>query len=82
MRKWLHDFLFPEFARDVETLNRYRINISEYERWLAEFPQVTHTLKSLRLTTEGHDFINAGSPAADETCTTPRLREQLRRMNK
>lgn len=82
MRKWLHGLFFPDFAMDLETLDSYRINISEYERWLAEFPQVAHTLKSLRLTTEGHDFINAGTPCGEEVCNAPDLREQLRRMSK
>lgn len=82
MRKWLHDLFFPDFAMDLETLDRYRINIGEYERWLAEFPQVAHTLKSLRLTTEGHDAINAGTPLGEETCDVPGLRVQLRRMSK
>ena len=67
--------------RDSSTLSRYRLTLSQYQRWLGEFPEVARVLDNLEVESEGGS-LNAGTPTGLENCTVSGLRDQLRRMQK
>ncbi|WP_414446827.1 hypothetical protein AB4851_08580 [Burkholderia sp. 22PA0099] len=58
--------------RDRETLHRYRIRIREYDRWLAEFPDICRVLENLTGESEYE-----GRP---DTVGVSQLRDELRAM--
>lgn len=61
---------------DSEVLASYRLTLTEYERWLAGFPEVTRVLENLRADVEG-EALNGGTPHGLENCTVAGLRQQV-----
>jgi hypothetical protein len=64
----------------VEILERYRVKLNEYRRWLAEFPDITLALGNLSAEAEGKESLSANYPPSDQgPWTITGLRDVLRR---
>jgi len=63
-----------------ETLERYRVKLHEYQRWLAEFPEVALVLDNLAAEAEGKESLSASyAPPDSGPWTVSGLRDVLRR---
>lgn len=62
----------------LRKLERYEIAMEQFQRWLVEFPDLLHALRTLQAHVDG-ESLNAGTPLGLEHCSINGLREQLRR---
>jgi hypothetical protein len=62
----------------LRKLERYEIAMEQFQRWLVEFPDLLHALRTLQAHVDG-ESLNAGTSLGLEHCSINGLREQLRR---
>jgi hypothetical protein len=74
---WL---LFPRSSAEALRLERYRLHLREYRKWLSEFPDIARVLDNLEAHAEGQEPLNAGTVTGSEHCTVSGLRDQVRRI--
>lgn len=81
MFKALHDWLKWRIAgRELAMLHRYRVAMTQYDQWLAEFPDVRLTLTNLHAEVTGELTLNGCHPPTlgSGPWTVSGLREVLR----
>lgn len=65
--------------KDREELERRRVLMQEYQRWLAEFPQIALVLDNMEAAAVGKEWLCASRPPSENgPWTIEGLREVLR----
>lgn len=80
IKDWIGQWLF---SKELTELNRWKIIVDDYQRFLSEFPEITLTLENLKLQVEDKiDLDSSIPPMIKGPWTVIGLRYTLRNLNK